>query len=138
MKTYEAIGIIETQYFAVAMEMLDSMSKSADIEFLSSQNQLGGKLVSLIIGGKISDISVAIETAERIGQTKPGNPLKKALMITNPDPQILHYALPAKSEEGELQEPEEQKRLEESEKPSQKSRKRTRAKKPPEEDHTDE
>ncbi|WP_058307998.1 BMC domain-containing protein [Gracilibacillus massiliensis] len=95
MTQHEAIGIIETKYFPVAMEMLDQVTKAADVEFLTSHNQLGGKLVSLIIGGSISDVTLAIETAKRVDQTKPDQPLKNAVVITNPHPEILKYAIPS-------------------------------------------
>ncbi len=96
MKQYEAIGVIETKYFAVAMEMLDQVSKTAGVEFLSSHNQLGGKLVSLVIGGSISDVSLAVDTAKQVNQTKQDQPLKNAVVITNPHPEILKYAIPSK------------------------------------------
>ncbi|MFC4403498.1 BMC domain-containing protein [Gracilibacillus xinjiangensis] len=94
MKKYEAIGIIETKYFAVAMEMLDQVSKTAAIEFLSSQNQLGGKLVSIMIGGSISDVTLAIETAKRVNESKQDSPLKNAVVITNPHEEILRFVVP--------------------------------------------
>ncbi len=91
MKKYEAIGVIETQYFAIAMDLLDHMSKTANIEFLSSEKYLGGRLVSLIIGGSIADVSEAVRVAEQVGESKPGDPLKKALVITNPHEEIIRY-----------------------------------------------
>ncbi|WP_407272703.1 BMC domain-containing protein [Radiobacillus sp. PE A8.2] len=98
MKKYDAIGIIETQYFPVAMEILDNVCKAANVEFLSSEKYLGGKLVSIIIGGKISDVSTAIEVAKQTGARKPGNPLKKALVITNPHEEILKFVVPPSAE----------------------------------------
>lgn len=95
MTQYEAIGVIETKYFAVAMEMLDQVSKSAGVEFIASHNQLGGKLVSLIVGGSISDVTMAIATAKQVNQTKQDQPLKNAVVITNPHPEILKYAIPS-------------------------------------------
>lgn len=99
MKSYEAIGVIETQYFAVAMEILDSVSKAANVEFISSEKQLGGRLVSLIVGGGISDVTVAVETAKLVCQNKPNSPLKMALTITNPHEEILKYLISSEKEE---------------------------------------
>lgn len=96
MMKYEAIGIIETQYFAVAMEMLDQVSKATAVEFLSSQNYLGGKLVSVIVGGSISNVTIAIETAKLVNERKTNSPLKNAVVITNPHPEILKYVVPKK------------------------------------------
>ncbi|SER41596.1 Carboxysome shell and ethanolamine utilization microcompartment protein CcmL/EutN [Gracilibacillus ureilyticus] len=94
MKKYEAIGVIETKYFAVGMEMLDQVSKTAAVEFLSSQNQLGGKLVSIMIGGSISDVTLAIETAKQVNERKTDSPLKNAVVITNPHEEILRFVVP--------------------------------------------
>lgn len=95
MKKYEALGVVETQYFTVAMELLDSICKSADVEFLTSENYLGGRLVTMIFGGRISDITVAIETAKQTASKKEKNPLKMAIVITNPHPEIMKYIIPA-------------------------------------------
>ncbi len=84
MIRYEAIGVIETQYFTVASEILDAVCKGANVEFLTSENYLGGRLVSLIIGGSVSDIKAAVEIAQQVCESKPGNPLKMALTIMNP------------------------------------------------------
>jgi ethanolamine utilization protein EutM len=94
MKHYEAIGVIETQYFTVALEMLDQVTKTAAVEFLSSKNDLGGKLVSIIVGGSISDVTVAIEQAKYVNSLKQSHPLKNAVMITNPSPEILKFIIP--------------------------------------------
>ncbi|UII55514.1 BMC domain-containing protein [Cytobacillus spongiae] len=99
MKQYEAIGVIEAQYFAVAMQLLDEMSKSANIEFITSENYLGGRLVSVIIGGGISDVSAAIEVAKQVCQQKESNPLKMAVVISKPHPEILKYMISSKEEQ---------------------------------------
>ncbi|MFD2445384.1 BMC domain-containing protein [Bacillus sp. CGMCC 1.16607] len=95
MKKYEAIGVVETQYFSIAMELLDQMCKSADVEFLTSEKYLGGRLVSLVIGGSVSDVTVAVDVAKQLAEQKSGNPLKMALVITNPHMEILRYIVPA-------------------------------------------
>lgn len=98
MKRYEAIGVIETQYFTVAMEILDHVCKTANIEFLSSEKYLGGRLVSLVVGGSISDVTEAISAARLVGESKQNSPLKKALIITNPHEEILRYIISPKTE----------------------------------------
>ncbi|RCW71933.1 BMC domain-containing protein [Saliterribacillus persicus] len=91
MNKFDAIGIVETQYFANALELLDQMSKAANVTFLSSQNQLGGRLVSIVIGGNVSDVKTAIEVAKEKGALLDNQPLKMALTITNPTDQILKF-----------------------------------------------
>ncbi|WP_349237131.1 BMC domain-containing protein [Bacillus sp. REN3] len=98
MIKYEAIGVIETQYFAVASEILDKVCKGANVEFLSSEKYLGGRLVSLIVGGSVPDIEAAIDIAKRVSEDKPGSPLKMALAITNPHEEIMKYIIPGRGE----------------------------------------
>lgn len=94
MKKFEALGVVETQYFTIAMELLDGMCKSSDVEFLTNENYLGGRLVTLIVGGSISDVTVAVDAAKQIAEGKENNPLKMALVITNPHAEILKYIIP--------------------------------------------
>jgi microcompartment protein CcmL/EutN len=95
MKKYEALGVVETQYFTIAMELLDQMLKSADVEFLASEKYLGGRLVTLIVGGSISDVTMAVEAAKMKAEGKEHTPLKMALVITNPHPEIMKYIVPS-------------------------------------------
>lgn len=98
MKKYEALGVVETQYFTIAMELLDVICKSSDVEFLASENYLGGRLVTMVFGGSVSDITVAMETAKQAASEKINNPLKMALVITNPHPEILKFIISSQPE----------------------------------------
>ncbi|MDQ0156866.1 BMC domain-containing protein [Robertmurraya andreesenii] len=106
MKKYEALGVVETQYFTIAMELLDQMCKSSDVEFLASENYLGGRLVTLIIGGSVSDVTVAVDVAKQVAETKANQPLKMALVINNPHAEIMKYIISSQPqsevEEGKL------------------------------------
>ncbi|WNF38844.1 BMC domain-containing protein [Bacillaceae bacterium IKA-2] len=99
MRKFDAIGMIEVQYYTVAVEILDHISKSTKVEFLTSENYLGGRLVTLVVGGGISDITEAIEIARKVCQHKRDNPLKMALVITNPHPEILKYMIPSRTQD---------------------------------------
>jgi ethanolamine utilization protein EutM len=105
MKKYEAIGVVEAQYFTTAMELLDQMCKSADIEFLTSEKYLGGRLVTLIIGGSVSDVTVAVSVAEQTAKAMEKNPLKSALVITNPHAEIMKYIVPSKLADEPIEKP---------------------------------
>lgn len=94
MRKYEAIGVVEAQYFPVAMEILDSMCKAANVEYVTSEKYLGGRLVTLIVGGGVSDVTTAVETAKQVCEGKQHNPLKMALVISNPHAEILNYLVP--------------------------------------------
>ncbi|MBU9714221.1 BMC domain-containing protein [Evansella tamaricis] len=97
MKRYEAIGVLETQYFTFALELVDKVCKASNVDFLTSENYLGGRLVTIIVGGSISDVNEAVETARQICEKKESTPLKKALTITNPHEEILKFILPSSS-----------------------------------------
>ena len=96
MKQYEAIGVIETQYFTRALAFLDDVLKVADVEFLTSENYLGGRLVTLIIGGSVSSIDVALDVVRQNAQRQGDDALKMACMITNPHEEIMKYIIPKK------------------------------------------
>lgn len=94
MEKVDAIGVVETQYFTVAMELLDEMCKATNVTYLSSEKYLGGRLVTLVVGGSVSDVSTAIEIVKEIGLSKESSPVKMALVITNPHEEILRYIMP--------------------------------------------
>ncbi|MDZ5474061.1 BMC domain-containing protein [Bacillus sp. 31A1R] len=102
MKQYEAIGVIEAQYYTIAIELLDVMCKSSNVEFITSENYLGGRLVSLLVGGSISDVAAAVETVKQVCQQKETNPLKMAIVISKPHPEILRYIIPSSVKEEEV------------------------------------
>ncbi|WP_374724560.1 BMC domain-containing protein [Calidifontibacillus erzurumensis] len=99
MKVVEAIGIVELQYFTYALEVADQMMKAAGVELLRSENYLGGRLVSLVIGGSISDVKTAIEAAKETCESKQQNPLKMAVLITNPHREILKFIVSSEKED---------------------------------------
>ncbi|MFT5872043.1 MAG: ethanolamine utilization protein EutM [Clostridium sp.] len=90
MKQYEAIGIIEAKYFTTALQLVDTMCKASEVEFLGSENSLGGRLVTTIVGGSVSNVCVAVEAARRVcaGQEEI---LKNAVVITKPHAEIMKF-----------------------------------------------
>lgn len=101
MKNYEALGIVETQYFTIAMELLDHMCKASDVEFLTCEKYLGGRLVTVVIGGSVSDVTVAVNAAKQAAEEKERKPLKMALVITNPHAEIMKYIVPSQTKANE-------------------------------------
>lgn len=100
MKSIKAIGVIETQYFTFALELLDEMVKTSNVQFLSSEKYLGGRLVTVIVGGHISDVEVAIQAAKEKANAR-NLPLKMAITITNPHEEILKFIVPDNPEKME-------------------------------------
>jgi len=67
-----AIGLIEISGLVASIEALDTMLKSANVTFLTYEKKLGGRLVTIIITGGVSDVEAAIrngkERAEKVGK----------------------------------------------------------------------
>ncbi|GAA0724809.1 hypothetical protein GCM10008905_19270 [Clostridium malenominatum] len=88
MSKYEAIGVVEVRYFTTALKLVDNMCKTSEVELLASENKLGGRLVSLIIGGSISNVEAAIEAA-KLGCEEEH--LKAAIIISRPHEEIMKF-----------------------------------------------
>ena len=81
----KALGFFEISGVVAAIDALDKMCKSADVEFITWEKKLGGRLVTVIISGEVSAVTAAIAAAEREGIRKP---VCKAV-IANPHEEIL-------------------------------------------------
>lgn len=95
MMTYDAIGVIEVRYFATALEITDAMSKTAQVELLGSEKCLGGRLVTVVVGGDVANVKAAVETAESICSGKGTNPLANTAVILKPHDEIMKFIVPA-------------------------------------------
>ena len=89
--TIEAIGAIEVKGFVNAVEALDNMLKTSSITYLNSEKTLGGKLVTMIICGKVADVKQALESVKEDKIISPF--LKSAIIITNPHSEILKFII---------------------------------------------
>ena len=59
----KAYGFIEIPSVTAAIDALDMMCKTADVELVTWERKLGGRLVTLIIQGDVSAVTEAIEVA---------------------------------------------------------------------------
>lgn len=87
--TQNAIGVVEVNFFANSVVVLDEMMKSSRVDLISCHKTLGGRMVHSVVAGSTSSVNAAIESAkqaeEKIGQ---GN-VKVAVTISNPHPEVL-------------------------------------------------
>lgn len=90
-KAYDAIGVVEVSFFANAVYLLDAMEKAAGVDFLSAEKYLGGRMVTLIVGGTTSQVSAAIDAARLTGESMAKNPVRVAITISNPHDEIMKY-----------------------------------------------
>ena len=59
----KSIGLIEVQGVTAAIDCLDIMAKSADVEFVTWERKLGGRLVTVVVEGQVSAVTAAVENA---------------------------------------------------------------------------
>ena len=57
----KSIGLVEVQSVAAAVDCLDIMCKAAEVEFVTWERKLGGRLVTVIVEGQISAVKAAVE-----------------------------------------------------------------------------
>ena len=59
----KSYGFIEITGVVAAMDALDIMCKTADVELASWERKLGGRLVTLIVQGDVSAVTAAVNAA---------------------------------------------------------------------------
>lgn len=74
-----SLGFIEISSVTAAIEALDAMCKTADVEFVSWERKLGGRLVTIIVQGNVAAVTEAVEAAAR-------NAMKPCVHAVIPNP----------------------------------------------------
>jgi microcompartment protein CcmL/EutN len=59
----KALGLVEISGLVPAINALDGMLKTADVEFVTWEKKLGGRLVTIIVTGTVSAVSEAVNYA---------------------------------------------------------------------------
>ena len=67
----QAYGFFEIPSTTAAIVAIDIMCKTADVQLVTWEKKLGGRLVTVIIRGDVSSVTQAIETAAANGIKKP-------------------------------------------------------------------
>ena len=68
----QAYGFFEIPSVTAAVVAVDIMCKTAEVEMVTWEKKLGGRLVTIIIRGDVSTVTQAIETAAKNGIKKTG------------------------------------------------------------------
>ncbi len=76
----KALGFIEVSGVVAAVDALDVMCKSSSVEFVTWERKLGGRMVTVIVTGTVSDVTEAVECAKRSGVA----PIMASNVIANP------------------------------------------------------
>lgn len=78
-------GFIEISGVTAAVDTLDLMCKTADVELVTWERKLGGRLVTIIVQGSVADVTQAVETAVAQAIKKP----VAYTVIANPHEEIV-------------------------------------------------
>lgn len=78
-------GFIEITGVSAALDALDIMCKTAEVELATWERKLGGRLVTIVVKGDVSAVTQAVEAASM-------NAIKQPVsqgIIANPHPEIV-------------------------------------------------
>ena len=60
----KAIALLEVQAMVAAIAGLDAMLKAADVRLIHVEKRLGGRLVTIVVDGTVSDVTAAAEAGK--------------------------------------------------------------------------
>ena len=81
----KSYGFIEIPSTSAAITALDIMLKTADVEFVTWEKKLGGRLVTVVIQGPVSAVTEAVEAASQ----KSIKDIVAKAIIANPHEEIV-------------------------------------------------
>ncbi len=87
--TGEAIGLLEVEGLVAAIEGLDVMLKTAETRLVHTEKRLGGRLVTLVLAGKVDAINAAIESG-KVAASKIGK-VYGMQIIPSPHPEVVKF-----------------------------------------------
>ena len=85
----KAIALLEVQAMVAAIAGLDAMVKAADVKLIHVEKRLGGRLVTVVVEGSVSDVTAALE-AGKVAAAEVGN-VKLAEVIARPHPDVMSF-----------------------------------------------
>ena len=85
----KAIALLEVQAMVAAIAGLDAMVKAANVNLIHVEKRLGGRLVTIIVAGKVDAVKSALEhgkeTCAKFGEVYGSE------VIANPHPELLKF-----------------------------------------------
>lgn len=84
-----AIGLLEVSGLTASIVGLDEMVKTAEVRLVHTEKRLGGRLVTLVIAGKVDAVTSALEKGKIV--TEPYSPTYGCEVIANPHPEVLKF-----------------------------------------------
>ena len=86
-----AYGLIEVSGVTAAVDSLDAMCKAANVKLITWERKLGGRLVTIIIEGAVSDVTAAVAAADAACK-REGLIMACSGVIANPSDEIRRIA----------------------------------------------
>ena len=80
----KSLGFIEIPSVAAAVDALDTMCKTADVEFVTWERKMGGRLVTIIVQGEVAAVTQAVQSAVQSAILKPA----AHAVISNPHEEL--------------------------------------------------
>ncbi len=84
-----SIGLLEVSGLVASITGLDAMVKAADVSLIHSEKRLGGRLVTLIVKGKVSAVKAAVEAG--VEAAAPLGKIHGNAVIANPHGEIMKF-----------------------------------------------
>ena len=81
----QAYGFFEIPSVTAAVVAIDMMCKTAEVELVTWEKKLGGRLVTIIIRGDVSAVTQAIETAAANALKEPA----AYVVIASPHEEVI-------------------------------------------------
>ena len=85
----KAIGLLEVQAMVAASAGLDAMCKAAEVRLIHVEKRLGGRLVTLVVDGTVSDVKAAVEAGKEAAALVGS--VKLCEVIARPHPEITKF-----------------------------------------------
>ena len=84
-----SIGLLEVQGLVASINALDAMLKTASVRLIHTEKRLGGRLVTLVIAGKVDAVSAAIDAGKK--QAEILGAVFGAEVIANPHDEVKEF-----------------------------------------------
>lgn len=86
---YAALAALDIRCFAHAIHALDDLCKGSGAEIVGMKKYLGGQMVTLLLGGTVSEVQAVMELAGRL--YADCGAFKNAAVILKPHEELYHF-----------------------------------------------
>lgn len=84
-----SLGLVEVSALGNAIIMLDDMLKAADVEFVATERKLGGRLVTIVVRGKLTSVKASVDAG--VARATKDGCLKASQVIARPHHEIFKF-----------------------------------------------